>query len=102
MPLSRSEVEHIAILARIGLTEEELEQFREQLSNILDQFLILNDVDTTNVPATGQAAGMAGGAQATGVMRDDVSRESSSPEDVLSNAPRREGEFFRVKVVLEE
>ena len=102
MPLNRSEVEHMAILARIGLTEEELFQFREQLSHILDQFQILNDVDTSNVPASGHAAGIAGGAQATGVMRDDVSRESTSPEDVLSNAPRREGEFFRVNVVLEE
>ena len=98
MSLDRRDVEHIATLARIGLTEEELEQFQEQLSHILDQFQILNELDTTGVSATDITGGI-GGAR---VMREDVTEESVSPEDVLSNAPRREGEFFRVKVVLEE
>ena len=102
MPLDRSEVEHLASLARIGLTEHELEQFGEQISHILDQFQILEEVDTTNVPATGHAAGGSQGSQGAGVLRDDESRESAPAEDVLSNAPRREGDFFRVKVVLEE
>ena len=105
MPLDRNDVEHIATLARIGLTEEELEQFQEQLSHILEQFQILIEVDTTGVSATGHAAGIAEGTEGaggSGVMREDVPGDSASPEDVLSNAPRREGEFFRVKVVLEE
>ena len=102
MPLDRSEVEHLAALARIGLTEDELEQFREQISNILDQFQILEEVDTTNVEATGHAAGSAQGSQGAGVLREDEARESAPAEDILSNAPRREGDFFRVKVVLEE
>ncbi|PKB79695.1 MAG: asparaginyl/glutamyl-tRNA amidotransferase subunit C [SAR202 cluster bacterium Io17-Chloro-G9] len=99
MALERQEVQHMAILARIALTEQELESFRGQLSQILEQFQILAEVDTSGVSPTGHAAGASGEA---GVMRDDIPQESSSFEDVLSNAPRQEGEFFRVKAVLEE
>ena len=105
MSLERSAVQHIATLARIGLSEEELEQFQEQLSHILEQFQILNEVDTKGVPATGHATGIAEGVESsdgTWAMREDVSGESAPPEDVLSNAPRREGGFFRVNAVLEE
>jgi len=96
MPLDRSEVEHIATLARIALTEEEVEQLREQLSHILEQFEVLKELDTAGVAPTGRAA------QLRAAMRDDIPGESLAPEEVLSNAPRREGGFFRVKAVLEE
>ena len=96
MALDRADVEHIALLARIGLTNEEVEMFREQLSQILEQFEVLGELDTTGVTSTGHAA------QQQPVMREDSPDSSLDPEDVLSNAPRREGEFFRVKVVLEE
>ena len=96
MALDRSDVEHIAILARIGLTEEEVETFRGQLSHILEQFEVLGELDTAGVDPTGHAV------QLQAVMRDDIPDSSLEPEDVLSNAPQREGEFFRVKAVLEE
>ena len=96
MALDRADVEHIALLARIGLTEEEVEMFREQLSNILEQFETLRDVDTTGVAATGYAG------QLETVLREDVAEDSLEQEEVLRNAPRREGPLFRVKVVLEE
>jgi aspartyl-tRNA(Asn)/glutamyl-tRNA(Gln) amidotransferase subunit C len=96
MPLERSEVEHIASLARIGLTEEEVEMFGEQLSNILEQFEVLNELDTSGVTPTGHASGL------QSVMREDLAEDSLDHEDVLKNAPRREGEFFRVNAVLEE
>ena len=96
MPLERSQVEHIAALARIGLTEEEVEMFGEQLSNILEQFEVLNELDTTGVAPTGHAGGL------QTVMREDVAEDSLDAEDVLKNAPRREGDFFRVNSVLEE
>ena len=99
MPLDRQEVQHMATLARIGLTDQELDSFQGQLSHILEQFQILAEVDTTGVSPTGHAAGASGEA---GVMRDDTPQESASFEDVLSNAPRQEGDFFRVKAVLEE
>ena len=96
MPIERSQVEHIASLARIGLTEEEIEMFGEQLSQILEQFEVLNELNTSGVTPTGHAGGL------QTVMRDDLAEDSLDSEDVLKNAPRREGEFFRVNAVLEE
>ena len=96
MPLDRTEVEHIALLARIGLTEDEIELFGQQLSKILEQFEVLKELDTADVTPTGHAV------ELEGVMRDDVPDDSLQAGEVLENAPRREGEFFRVKAVLEE
>ena len=96
MPLERSQVEHIAALARIGLTEEEVQMFGEQLSNILEQFEVLKELDTSGVVPAGHAGGL------QNVMREDVAQDSLDSEDVLKNAPRREGQFFRVNPVLEE
>ena len=96
MALDRADVEHIALLARVGLTDEEVEMFREQLSDILEQFEVLSELDTAGVNPTGHAVDL------EAAMRDDVPDSSLDPEEVLSNAPRREGEFFRVKAVLEE
>jgi aspartyl-tRNA(Asn)/glutamyl-tRNA(Gln) amidotransferase subunit C len=95
MKLSREEVQHIALLARLGTTETELERFREQLSNILENFEILQQVDTTDVPPTTQSVAL------QNVVRDDEVAPSLPPDDVLANAPQREGELFRVKAVLE-
>lgn len=95
MKLSREEVLHIARLARLGLTEEDVDKFREQLSNILDNFDILSQVDTTDVPPTAQSIVL------QNVMRDDEVIPSLVPEDILANAPRREGDYFRVRAVLE-
>jgi len=96
MKLSREEVLHIARLARLGINEAEVEKFREQLSNILENFEALKKVDTTNVPPTAQSIAL------QNVMRADEVAPSFPPADILSNAPHREGEFFRVKAVLEE
>jgi aspartyl-tRNA(Asn)/glutamyl-tRNA(Gln) amidotransferase subunit C len=95
MKLSREEVLHIACLARLGLTEEDVDKFREQLSNILDNFEILQKVDVTDVPPTAQPVTL------ENVMRDDEVAPSFPPEDILANAPRREGDCFRVRAVLE-
>ena len=99
MALDRADVERIAALARIGLNEEEVETLREQLSHIIEQFDVLKQLDTTGTSATDYASQLP---PQSGVMRDDVALDSLDPEEVLSNAPRREGEFFRVKAVLEE
>ena len=95
MKLTREEVLHIARLARLGLTEEDVDKFREQLSNILENFEILQQVDTTDVPPTAQPLAL------RNVMRDDEITPSLAPEDILANAPRREGDCFRVRAVLE-
>ena len=95
MKLSREEVLHIARLARVGLTEEDVDRLREQLSNILENFEALKQVDTTDVPPTTQSIPL------QNVTKDDKIAPSQSQEQTLANAPRQDGEYFRVKAVLE-
>jgi aspartyl-tRNA(Asn)/glutamyl-tRNA(Gln) amidotransferase subunit C len=94
--LSREEVLHIARLARLGLDEQEIDRLGGQLSKLLEHFQVLQQVDTEGVPPTSQSVNL------QSVMRDDVVAPSMPPEDVLANAPRREGDCFRVRAVLEE
>lgn len=96
MPLDRTQVAHIAALARIGITEDEIDIYVEQLSGIIDQFEVLNELDTAGIEPTGHAGDL------RGVMREDMPSDSLPTDEALRNAPRREGEFFRVKAVLEE
>ena len=95
MKLSREEVLHIALLARLGLTETEVDKFSEQLSNILENFEVLQQVDTSGVSPTAQSITL------QSVVRDDEVTTSFLSDDILANAPRREGDFFRVRAVLE-
>jgi aspartyl-tRNA(Asn)/glutamyl-tRNA(Gln) amidotransferase subunit C len=95
MKLSREEVLHIARLARVALTEEEITRMSEQLSDLLEHFEVLQQVDTEGVPPTAQSVTL------QSVMREDEVKPSLPPEDVLANAPRREGDCFRVRAVLE-
>ena len=96
MPLDRAQVRHIASLARIGIPDKDIGSYVDQLSDIIDQFEVLNELDTSGVEPTGHAG------ELRAVMRDDEPADSLSPDETLSNAPRREGEFFRVKAVLDE
>ncbi|MBI2935633.1 MAG: Asp-tRNA(Asn)/Glu-tRNA(Gln) amidotransferase subunit GatC [Chloroflexi bacterium] len=96
MALSREEVLHIAILCRIALSEEEIELLRDQLSNILEQFEALKELDTGDVPPTSHSVALAS------VMREDQAKDPFPKEETLANAPLREGDFFRVHLVLEE
>ena len=93
--LTSDDVRHIALLSRIGMTDEEVELMRDQLSNILENFDILRQVDTEGVEPTGHSVNV------TSVMREDRSRESLPREDVLGNAPLVEGDRIRVRAVLE-
>ena len=95
MKLSREEVLHIALLARVGVSEEDVEKLSEQLSNILENFEILQKVDTSDVSPTTQSIDL------QNVTRDDVSASSMSPDEVLANAPQKETDFFKVRAVLE-
>jgi aspartyl-tRNA(Asn)/glutamyl-tRNA(Gln) amidotransferase subunit C len=95
MKLSREEVLHIARLARIALTEEEITRLSGQLSNLLDHFQGLQGVNTDNVEPTAQSV------ELRSVMREDNVAPSMPPEDVLANAPQREGDSFKVRAVLE-
>ena len=95
MKLSREEVLHIALLARLGLTETEVDRFREQLSNILENFEVLQQVDTSGILPTAQSIAL------QNVVKDDEVAASLLQSEILANAPRKEGEFFRVRPVLE-
>ncbi len=95
MKLSREEVLHIARLARVALTEEEITRFSEQLSNLLENFEVLQQVDTTDVPPTAQSVAL------QSIMREDEVSASLPPEDILANAPQREKDCFKVRAVLE-
>jgi len=95
MKLKREEVLHIAKLARVGVTDDDVERLREQLSDILANFEILKKVDTTDVPPTAQPNPL------QNVTKDDRPADSLLPGQILANAPRKDGEYFRVKVVLE-
>jgi len=95
MKLTSEEVLHISRLAKVALTDDEVEQLRGQLSDILDNFEVLKQVDTADVLPTAQSI------ELCNVMREDEVAPSIPTEEVLSNAPRREGEFFRIRAVLE-
>lgn len=95
MKLSREEVEHIALLARLGLGDEEQERVREQLSNILENMDVLKEVNTEGVLPTAQSIAL------HNVFREDEVTASCPPEEVLANAPQREGGSFKVRAVLE-
>ena len=93
--LTPEEVKHIALLYRMGLDEQEVERLRHQLSDILESFSALQEVDTRDVPPTGHSVAM------QNVMRDDDTAAPMPSEDTLANAPLREDDFFRVKAVLD-
>jgi aspartyl-tRNA(Asn)/glutamyl-tRNA(Gln) amidotransferase subunit C len=92
--LSRSDVEHVAHLARLGLTDAELARLEVQLNHILDQYAILAELPTDDIPPTAQTI------ELENILRDDVAMPSLSPEDVLANAPERDGDFFVVPAIL--
>ncbi len=95
MKLSREEVKHIALLARLGLSEGEVERMRGQLSDILENFDVLKRVDTIDVPPTTHVVPL------HNVVRDDEPQPSLPQDEVLANAPQVEDGCFKVRAVLE-
>jgi aspartyl-tRNA(Asn)/glutamyl-tRNA(Gln) amidotransferase subunit C len=95
MKLSLAQVEHVAKLAQLALTDQEKELFREQLSSILQYAERLQEVNTSDIPPTATVLHL------ENVMRDDKVQPSLPLTDVLANAPAVENDCFRVPVVLE-
>jgi len=89
-------VRHIAELAKLGITEEEAELFAGQLSEILEYAQMLNQLDTSAIPPTAQAIRM------RSVTRRDEVQPSLSPDKILANAPQRQGNCFKVKLILDQ
>ena len=92
--LSRKDVEHVAHLARLGLTEEELGRLEGQLNHILDQYAVLAELDTEHIPPTAQTI------ELENILRDDVVAESLPVEHLLANVPERDGQFVVVPAIL--
>ncbi|MFA7248197.1 MAG: Asp-tRNA(Asn)/Glu-tRNA(Gln) amidotransferase subunit GatC [Dehalococcoidia bacterium] len=95
MALTTDEVRYIAKLARVALTDAEVDRLGGELSTILDHFQVLNDIDTQDVPPTAQSFDL------HNVERPDETRPSYALEDILLNAPRREDGYIRVRGVLD-
>jgi len=92
--LTRADVEHVAHLARLGLTEDELARFEGQLNHILDQYAVLASLDTEHIAPTAQTIELANN------LRDDVVQPSLPVEDALANAPERSGDHFLVPAII--
>jgi aspartyl-tRNA(Asn)/glutamyl-tRNA(Gln) amidotransferase subunit C len=94
--ISREDVQHVARLARLELSEVELERMRVELSNILAFMDTLRSLDTSGVEPTSHAVPL------RNVMREDEPRPSFPLDEMLANAPERAGDFFRVPRIIEE
>jgi aspartyl-tRNA(Asn)/glutamyl-tRNA(Gln) amidotransferase subunit C len=92
--LTRADVEHVAHLARLGLTEEEFARLEGQLNHILDQYAVLASLDTEHIPPTAQTIEVAN------ILRADVVRQSLTVDEALLNAPERRADHFVVPAIL--
>jgi aspartyl-tRNA(Asn)/glutamyl-tRNA(Gln) amidotransferase subunit C len=88
--LSRSDVEHVAHLARLGLTADELGLLEGQLNHILDQYTKLAELDTDAIPPTAQTI------ELENILRDDLAIPALPVDEVLRNAPESSGGFIVV------
>jgi aspartyl-tRNA(Asn)/glutamyl-tRNA(Gln) amidotransferase subunit C len=95
MKISRQEVLHIAALAKLGLDENEIDNFEHQLSDILDNFEILKQLDTSNLVPTTQSISV------SNIFRADKAKKSYPVDKILDNAPQRDDDYFKVQAVLE-
>lgn len=92
--LSRSEVEHVAFLARLGMSPAELDRLQVQLNQILDQYAKLAEIDTDAIPPTAQTI------ELENILRDDVVTASLPRETILANVPEHAGAFIVVPPIL--
>jgi aspartyl-tRNA(Asn)/glutamyl-tRNA(Gln) amidotransferase subunit C len=92
--LTRADVEHVAHLARLGLSEDELARLEGQLNHILDQYAVLQTLDTEHIAPTAQTIELAN------ILREDVVRPSLTVDEALANAPERSGSHFLVPAIL--
>ena len=93
--IDRETVRNVAKLARLGMTEEDLNTFGQQLSVILENIAILQEADVSGVSPTAHASRL------NSIMRPDIAQPSYPPEELLANAPEREDNALKVNAVLE-
>jgi aspartyl-tRNA(Asn)/glutamyl-tRNA(Gln) amidotransferase subunit C len=94
--LSREEVLHVARLARVGITDDDVSRLQQQLSSILEHFEVLRQIETDEVPPTTHTLAL------QNVLAFDQPQESLAQDEVLANAPLQQNGYLRVRAVLEE
>lgn len=92
---TREDIENIAELAKLDLTEEEIELYGEQLRDILDYVDILNSLDTEDIAPTASVLPI------VNALRKDEIQDGLSPEQALANAPAKEAQQFKVNAVMD-
>jgi len=92
--LSRADVEHVAYLARLGLTEEELARLEGQLNHIVDQYAILARLDTEAIPPTAQTI------ELENILRDDVAGPSLALDAVVGNSADQKDGYIVVEAII--
>jgi aspartyl-tRNA(Asn)/glutamyl-tRNA(Gln) amidotransferase subunit C len=93
--ITKEQIQHIAVLSRLNLSEEEKDLFGSQLSSILDYVDQLNELDTRETEPTSHVLSL------SNVMRDDILASSLPREEALKNAPSHSGNFYRVPKIIE-
>lgn len=96
MPVDKNDVEHIAKLARLSLTDEEIHSFTGELNSILEYMEKLNELDTEDVEPLAHPLDM------NNVYREDKLRDSISTDEALKNAPDKDKEYFKVPKVIKQ
>lgn len=96
MKISKAQIQHIAHLARIGLTKDEIEIYSRQLSQILKYMEILNEIDTKNIPITAQVTGL------ENITRQDLVSDCTqeTKEAIIRQFPQKQGNLLKVKTIL--
>ena len=92
--ISSSDVRKVAQLSRLELPEDQIQTYTKQLEEILSYVEQLQEIDTENIPPTTRAV------EVVNAMREDIVEVSCSREDLLNQAPQREGDFYRVPKIL--
>jgi aspartyl-tRNA(Asn)/glutamyl-tRNA(Gln) amidotransferase subunit C len=95
MSISKEEIEHVAKLARLNLSEHEVEKYTKEMSNLIDFVNKLNELDTNGVESTANAIKM------QNVFREDKVEKSFERDSILKNAPLKEAGCFRVPKVVD-
>ncbi|HYJ13810.1 MAG TPA: Asp-tRNA(Asn)/Glu-tRNA(Gln) amidotransferase subunit GatC [Thermomicrobiales bacterium] len=96
MSLTDADVQYVATLARLGLSQDEVSTLRNELSSILEHIAVLQQLDTSTISPTAQVNDL------SNVMREDMVVASLSQDQVLANAPQSRDGFFEVRAVLGE
>ncbi len=94
--LSENEVKHIAKLANLTLTNNEIQKFQKQLSAILEYMEVISSVDTANIPASNQITGL------KNVSRGDQAQPSLTQEEAIGTSPSKHNGFIKVKAIFNE